>query len=166
MAKLLTGRNVWVEISRAARKSGTRHVAVAYLGAASPKLLALKSGDVLVINLSEAAVRGGATNVDAAWAFYRRGVHLCNSEHLHAKVFTFGNTVIVGSANASSNSADLLEEAAVKIVDVRVAANARRFILGQAGQSVTPAYLRLCAKWQRESAPDRRRLAKPPKTKN
>lgn len=158
MAKLLTAREVWTEIRLAVRRGRSRHVAVAFLGSASPRLLALRSGDLLVVNLSESAVRNGSTSVRAARAFYRRGVHLCNSEQLHAKLFVFDDTVIVGSANASENSASILLEAAVKITDERVAARARKFIQSLAHQTVTPAYLRLCARWQKESARARKQL--------
>lgn len=159
--KLLTARDVWPEIRREARTAESRHVAVAFLGEASPKMLSLRPGDVLVANLSEAAIRTGATSVRAARAFFRRGVHLCNAEDLHAKLFVFDDTVIVGSANASENSAESLVEAAAKIVDKGIAATARRFVQGLAVQTVTPAYLRLCAHWRAESAPDRKRLKRP-----
>lgn len=158
MTKLLAGREVWIEIRKVARRSDTRHVAVAFLGAAATKLLPLRAGDVLVANLSEAAIRAGSTNVAAARAFFRRGVRLCNSQNLHAKLFVFDSTAIVGSANASENSASVLLEAAAKVTDARFAARARLYIQGLAHQTVTPAYLRLCARWQKESAPARKRL--------
>jgi len=159
--KLLTARDVWPEIRREVRTAKSRHVAVAFLGEASPKMLSLRPGDILVANLSEAAIRSGATSVRAARAFFRRGVHLCNAEDLHAKLFVFDDTVIVGSANASERSAESLVEAAAMIVDKRIAALARRFVLGLAFQTVTPAYLRLCAEWRAESAPARRHLKQP-----
>lgn len=68
---------------------------------------------------------------------------------------------IVGSTNASRLSEDTLLEAAVKITDAKIASAARRFINSVAGKTVTPAYLRLCARWQAESAPARRRLRQP-----
>jgi len=42
-------------ITRAIRTRGARYAATGYLGQAAPDLLALRSGDVLVVNASKAA---------------------------------------------------------------------------------------------------------------
>jgi phosphatidylserine/phosphatidylglycerophosphate/cardiolipin synthase-like enzyme len=47
---------------------------------------------------------------------------------LHAKVFAFDKAVFVGSANVSKHSADVLQEAIVRITDAAVNRAVRRFV--------------------------------------
>ncbi|ANS32042.1 hypothetical protein R1CP_37180 (plasmid) [Rhodococcus opacus] len=56
----------WSHITRAIRTRGVRYAATGYLGQAAPDLLPLRSGDVLVVNASKAAIPGAATSPAAS----------------------------------------------------------------------------------------------------
>lgn len=158
--ELIGARNIWPAIRRAARGAKRRHVAVAYLGNDAPELLPLRAYDTLIVDLAERTVRQGSTSIRAAETFFRKRVHLCHAEFLHAKLFVFDDVTIVGSANASGHSADTLIEAAVQITDPRIAREARGYIESLPSQPITPAYLKLCRRWWNESRPDMQRFGR------
>ena len=58
----LLHEDLWPTITRLARKSGRKHVAVAYLGSGASRLLPLGRGDSLVVDMSPGAVKSGQTN--------------------------------------------------------------------------------------------------------
>ena len=121
--------NIWSEITKAAKtRRGPSFVAVPYFGQAGNRLLPLKAGDTLLVNASEAAVKSGQTFPQGLRKLLNRGVKLYTLGSLHAKVYVFGATAFIGSANASSNSKDGLEEAVVRVRDAKVADEARRHI--------------------------------------
>jgi len=121
--------NIWSEITKAAKaRRGPSFVAVPYFGQAGSRLLPLKKGDRLVVNASMAAVTSGQTYPKGLRSLLNRGVKLYTFASLHAKVYVFGATAFVGSANASSNSKHGLEEAVVRVRDSKLADEARRHI--------------------------------------
>lgn len=61
-------------------------------------------------------------------------VHSCSN--LHAKVYVFGKTAVVGSSNVSQNSDRHLLEACVETTDKKIVASATRFIRGLLGDKV------------------------------
>lgn len=107
----------WPAIRRDLDRHNRRSVvaAVAYIGRDAPRVMPLRSGDVLVCDASDAAVKGRLTSVAALKSFRRRGVLLFSVEGLHAKVIASATTAWVGSANASDNSENELVEAAVRV---------------------------------------------------
>lgn len=54
--------DIWSQISSLARRAKHRYVAVAYLGKRASRLLPLKEGDVLVVDIRAETVRGGQVN--------------------------------------------------------------------------------------------------------
>jgi len=107
----------WPAIRRDLDRPNRRSVvaAVAYIGRDAPRVMPLRSGDVLVCDASDAAVKGRLTSVAALRSFRRRGVLLFSVEGLHAKVIASATAAWVGSANASDNSENELVEAAVRV---------------------------------------------------
>lgn len=135
--KLLPG-DPWPSITRALsrRSRGQAECAIAYVGSAGPRHLPLRSDDLLVCNLSDDALRGHATSLDALLTFVDLHVEVFKAEQLHAKVIVCDDTAWVGSANASRNSAVNLEEAVLRTTEPSAVRAARTFVLQMAGQSI------------------------------
>src|SRR5947209_16181750 len=83
--------------------------AVAYFGRNGAKLLPLKNGDSIVVDMSLGAVRQGVTDPRAVRTLRRRGVAVFSRPSLHAKFVIAGRTLIASSANASRNSNEILD---------------------------------------------------------
>ena len=133
----LVEREPWPAIRASVAKTTGRVVAaIGYVGQDAHDLLPLKSGDILVCDTSERAVRNGATNPKALRAFLRAGVEVRSEEGLHAKVVVLPRRAYVGSANASSNSACSLVEAAIETTDATAVADLRRFVLERGNRRV------------------------------
>jgi hypothetical protein len=119
MNKFLTLK-IWPRLTELATKSKQSWVAVAYLGNGATKLLPLKAGGRLVVDLSENAVKSGQTSPYEILKFIARGVNVSSVGNLHAKIFVFRDNAFVGSANASSHSANALIEAKRKLGDSKI----------------------------------------------
>ena len=109
-----TGVDLWLGLTPELRAKGRTYAAVAFVGVEAPKLLPLKSGDVLVVNAGDRTLSSGGTSPQAMRDFVERGVQVWSEPHLHAKVVaTERGIAIVGSSNASTNSNKLHEAIAV-----------------------------------------------------
>lgn len=123
----LTNDDIWHTIPEIIKASKRSDVAVAYLGTDGSKLLPLKKGDKLVIDMSERSVKTGATNPFEIEKLLKRGVRVFTRHNLHAKIVITDKSVLVGSANISKNSRDILDEAAIFTNDPIVIQRARDF---------------------------------------
>ncbi|AZI66027.1 MULTISPECIES: phospholipase D family protein [Rhodococcus] len=121
------GPNPWPHITRAIRTRGPRYAAVPYLGHLAPELLPLRSGDLLVVNASTAAIRAHATSPVVLSHYLSKGVRILSSSALHAKVIVTNQRAVIGSANASENSI-FSHEAVIISDDPQVVADSRAFI--------------------------------------
>ena len=85
-ATLLSNERLWKTLI--ARVKSARHVdaAIAYIGRGGAKLLPLSRGDNLVVDMSLATVRGGATDPSEIEKLIRRGVKVFTRRHLHSKL--------------------------------------------------------------------------------
>lgn len=135
--QLLAGE-VWGEITKLASAASHREVAVAFLGKDAQKQLPLGSGDVLVVNMSTHSLKLGLTNPYTIARYLAKGVKVFSVENLHAKVFVFDETVIIGSANASPNSKNNMVEAAIVTRSKQAGKQAREFIESLCLAPVTP----------------------------
>jgi phosphatidylserine/phosphatidylglycerophosphate/cardiolipin synthase-like enzyme len=108
---------LWDELSSRIPKATTVRAAVAYLGTGASRLLPLRRGDKLVVDMSLRAVRSGTTDPREVQRFLRRGVQVFSRGSLHAKFFVIDRTVIAGSANISGHARNSLDEAAVMTDD-------------------------------------------------
>jgi hypothetical protein len=108
---------------------------VPYFGSGATELLPLRAGSQLVVKFDREAVQCGQVNPKEIVRLIKRGVEVHACANLHAKVFVFGNTAIVGSANVSTSSATLIE-ACAEIRSPAFAAACRRFIESLKGDKV------------------------------
>lgn len=153
------GGAVWSEIDEAARtRRGRAFVAVAYFGKDADAKLKLKSGDLLVVNASRAAVRAGQTHPKTLLRLLRSGVSVSSRDDLHAKVYVLGKHALIGSANASDSSRYRLKEALVATTSRKQVSAARHFVRSLEGDPLTEHRLKQLA---REYRPPRGRGSRP-----
>lgn len=150
MNKFLTLK-IWPRLTELAKKSKRSYVAVAYLGNGATKLLPLKADSRLVVDLSENAVKSGQTSPHEILKFIARGVNVSSVGNLHAKIFVFRDHAFVGSANASSHSANTLIEAMIETTDKSTVSACRQSVESMGGEIVTPEYAKRMAKLYRPS---------------
>lgn len=146
MARFLANKALWAEIQNRARRAASASVAVAYLGSKGGKLLPLREGHRLVVDMSLPIVRQGLTNPHEVQALQRKGVKVFWRAGLHAKFLLLDRTLIVGSANVSQSSYKRLDEAALLTTDYAAVTRARQFFDDLCTQPLRPEYLRKCLK--------------------
>jgi hypothetical protein len=117
-------------------------IAVAFFGKDAGKLVPLNKGSTLVVNLAKETLQAGLTNPSELERLVAAGVDVYNNPDLDAKVFVFPRCAIIGSANATRNSANNLVEAAIEVADEGTIRNCRKFVrsLCQDGP-IGPEYL-------------------------
>lgn len=131
MSRLL-GSTLWTEI--AALVSGSpKTAAVAYVS--SDAIVAFGAGDTLIADATDEAIGAGLTRARVLKDAIDRGATIYSCPDLHAKVMVLGNTAIIGSCNLSSNSANVLAEAAWVTDDPPAVSAARAFVRGLVAQS-------------------------------
>ncbi len=141
MTSKLHSSRVWDRITALARKQPTKcSVAVAYFGSGASKLLPLKKRSVLVVDISEHAVRSGQTKPSEVPKLMNSGVEAHTLDNFHAKVFVMGPDALMGSANASNSSANRLIEAVIDLDDQRLVRACRDFVEYLKGELVTSVY--------------------------
>lgn len=121
---------VWEKISELTHNAKSRHVAVAYIGSDALDMLPLGKGDTLIVDLSDGPVKSGSTDPSVIRRYFHKGVNVFSYRGLHAKVFIFDNTAVIGSTNVSSNSRDKLTEAAVITSDPGIVRRCLQFVEG------------------------------------
>ena len=142
----LINDDIWDAIPKIIKTSKHTDVVVAYLGTDGSKLIPLKKGDRLVVDMSIATVKSGGTNPHEIERLIKRGVQVFTRRNLHAKIIVTDKEILTGSANVSKNSRDTLEEAAI-LTDDRVALQrAKKFIDQICTEPVLPEYLKECIK--------------------
>jgi phospholipase D-like protein len=141
--------NVWTRLRRAQRGKKRRSwVAVAYFGKGAAKLLPLGRGSRLVVDASDNAVRSGQTCPEDLIVLLKRGTRIFNVPNLHAKIYVFGNVALIGSANASRNSARLVEAMFITR-DREVVAECKCFVEAIAKSELGPERLKRLQKMYR-----------------
>jgi hypothetical protein len=128
------------------RIKSAHHVdaAIAYFGQGGAKILPLRSGDRLVVDMSPATVKAGSTDPHEIEKLVRRGVQVFTRRNLHAKTIVVDNSVIAGSANVSKHSQQGLDEAAIITTEPSAVRQAREFINRLCTEPVRPEYLKEC----------------------
>lgn len=142
--------DAWVRIGKLVRSSRQAWVAVAYFSKGGAARLPLKRGSVLAVDFSLVAIRSGRTDPREVLKLIRKGVAVYSVANLHAKVFVFDKTLVVGSTNVSANSAGRLIEAVIETRDVQMRKQALTFIDGLRGDAVGPAHAEAMVKEYRE----------------
>jgi hypothetical protein len=137
----LSGPKVWNRLRELAR-AVPGDVAVAFCGRDAFHRLPLKPGSVLVVDFSRSTVGQGLVSPSEIIEYLDNSVAVHHQPSLHAKVFVFGDTAIIGSANISDNSETNLVEAAVETSDPRTVKAARTFVRRMAVDPIGPEYAR------------------------
>jgi hypothetical protein len=111
------GTSPWRSISSDVAKKHREPIvaAVSYVGSNAKSVLPLRSGDFLICDASERAIKQGVTSAEALNRYKRNGVRVFSVEGLHSKVISSKQFSWIGSANASSNSRDKLIEASIRV---------------------------------------------------
>ena len=103
--------DVWDRLRQLSKKSKRRSIAVAFLS--DPYLVKLRHGDLLIVDASDGRIKCGETSAKALASILRKRTAIFSLPNLHAKVFVFDDTAIIGSTNVSRNSSLALIEAAL-----------------------------------------------------
>jgi len=140
----LTNKELWKKLRSVVKQSEHVDAAIAYFGTDGARLLALNKGDRLVVDLSAPIVQAGATNPHEIDKLMRRGVQVFTRRNLHAKIVVTNTLVVTGSANASRNSLNTLNEAALVTTEPAAVRRAREFVDRLCTEPVSKAYLRIC----------------------
>ncbi|MER6591210.1 phospholipase D-like domain-containing protein [Micromonospora purpureochromogenes] len=112
----LIADDTWHGLESYLGQATRKRAAIAYVGSAAADLLGLVSGDLIIIDGSDAALGAGLVDPAVIGAWLAAGVEVRSLWGLHAKVMHLQGRrtrVVIGSANASAHSRDRLREAAV-----------------------------------------------------
>lgn len=141
---LLINDDIWRVLPEIIKSSKRINAAFAYFGQDGAKLLPLKRGDCLVVDMSPAMVKAGVTNPHEIEKLIKRGVKVFSRQNLHAKIVIADKKVLVGSANVSKNSRDTLDEAAILTNDSVTLHRAKEFLSRICIEPVLPEFLAKC----------------------
>jgi phosphatidylserine/phosphatidylglycerophosphate/cardiolipin synthase-like enzyme len=145
-SRFVANRELWSALQdHVTRGKGVR-AAVAYFGRNGAKLMPLKRGDTIIVDVSLGAVRQGVTDPRALRTLMRRGVAVFSRASLHAKFVIAGRTLIVSSANVSRNSREILDEAGIITTDPAALRRAANFFEKLCTEPVGKKYLAQCIK--------------------
>ena len=150
--RFLSNEALWQALTESVRKSQHVDAAIAYLGQGGAKLLPLRRGDRIVVDMSRSTVQAGSTDPREIEKLMHRGAQAFTRRSLHAKLIVADKSVIAGSANVSQSSLNVLEEAAIWTNDAAAIRRGRNFIDRLCTEPIRPEYLELC-----------KQLYKPPK---
>ena len=125
MQKLISD-TLWNQLRKLNAASTRKVAAVAYVS--DDSILKFGKGDVLVVDASDQAIKCGETSAAVLKRFSDKGARLYSCSGLHAKIFVFDETAVIGSANVSRSSASALIEAAVVTNQIHTVATARLFV--------------------------------------
>lgn len=146
VTRFLFNTDLWSELAARLRKTKSARVAVAYMGTGGSRLLPLRKGHRLIVDMSLATVRAGTTNPSEVKKLMARGVQVFSRASLHAKFFVFDSAVIAGSSNISRHARDQRDEAALITDDSAAIARASRTFDALCTEPVRSEYLRRCIK--------------------
>lgn len=138
---------VWATLKRLHKKCKRRSiVAVPYVGPDAARQLPLREGDVLICALSLANSRAGNVCPAALVEYQDRGVRVFVRPRLHAKVFLFGQTAVVASANLSHSSEARLDECGMLVSDRKIVNGIKEWLLERMIDPLRASYLDRCEK--------------------
>jgi hypothetical protein len=125
--------DLWPTIARLSLVGTRVQAAIAYVSSADN--LHLRSGDLLIADASENAIKTAQTSARVLQHFLERGVALYHCVGLHAKLLVIDGKLIVGSGNSSASSASRLLEAAILTTDATLVSQAQSFLYQLAERS-------------------------------
>ncbi len=143
-SQFLFNQALWAEFAARIPKAKKVRGAVAYFGTGAAKLLPLREGDELVVDMSLGRVRAGGTDPNEIHKLIRRGVTVYSRRTLHAKFFIIDDVLIAGSSNISSTAQNVLDEAAILTDDRAAIIRARATFKDLCTEPVSKDYLAKC----------------------
>jgi len=143
-SRFLFNAALWQELNTRIPTARNVRAAVAYFGTGGASLLPLRAGDSLVVDMSLARVRSGATDPREVKKVLKRGVAVFSRATLHAKFIVIDDVVIAGSSNVSNHAKNDLDEAAVLTSDPSTVARARSIFDQLCTEPVRKDYLAKC----------------------
>jgi hypothetical protein len=145
MEKFLSGKELWSTLAKLNKECRQRQmVAVPYVGKDSSLLLKFRKNDVLLCALTEGNSKAGNINPAEIRALQKLGVRIYQRDILHAKIYLFGNKVVICSSNLSKHSKSVLDEAGMLTNDPAVVKEVRQWFNERLGEPVTPGWLEHC----------------------
>ena len=147
MQRFLAEQELWSQLQSITKtRKCPIKVAVPYLGKDARKLLHLRRGDAVIVELTLGNSRNGSVCPEEIARLRKKGVDVYVSRDLHAKVLLCGRKAVIGSANLSNNSLKHLDEAALLTTEKPVIRKVRSWFDDRMCEEVTPAWLEKCRK--------------------
>jgi hypothetical protein len=143
-SSFLFNATLWSEISTRVQPAKKVGAAIAYLGSGGARILPLRSGDRLVVDMSLRSVRAGSTDPREVKKLLRKGVEVFSRPQLHTKFLVIDTVVIAGSANISLHARGCLDEAAILTDDPAVLCRAQATLEQLCTEPVRKDYLETC----------------------
>jgi hypothetical protein len=133
--------DLWARLRQLSKKSRRASAAVAFFSDAG--LLEFRRGDLLIVDASDGRIQCGDTSARALASVLKRKTAPFSLPNLHAKVFVFGKTAVIGSANVSRSSSSTLIEAALVTDDGTTVSQTKALIesLRQKATKIDPAFI-------------------------
>ena len=109
MEQFLTG-DIWKQVNAIFTKGEKRTACIAYV---TSNKLELNKNDILICDASDYSIKFGMTSAKTLDTYFKRGVKIFSNQDLHSKLLLTDNFLVVGSANLSVNSAEILTETSI-----------------------------------------------------
>jgi hypothetical protein len=145
----LSNETLWQTLATLVKTARHIDAAIAYFGQGGAKLLPLRRGHRLIVDMSPATVRTGGTDPREIEKLMRRGVQAFTRRNLHAKLIVADRSVLAGSSNVSKHSQQVLDEAAILTNEPAALRRAREFVDRLCTEPVRPEYLAECKRLYR-----------------
>jgi hypothetical protein len=137
MSSTLFSGSVWGQIRRLSQRANDFVIAASpYFGSGATGLLRLRRGNILIVKFDREAIGSGQVDPHEIVKALKKGVEIHSCSNFHAKIYIFGNTAVVGSANVSKHSDRHLLEACVATTDRNVVKSAKRFVRSLLGDEI------------------------------
>ena len=108
--RIITNK-IWSQVTQILGKHCYKLAAIAYVSKGTP--LSFQDGDTLVCDASDQAIKSGETDAKTIKKFFNAGAKLYSCQNLHAKLLISNGLTVIGSANLSASSENILIEAAL-----------------------------------------------------
>lgn len=125
MDQLLTD-NVWGQIAALSKAGDSKVASIAYV--TNDTDLSFRTGDVLVCDASNGAIKSGETSAKTLKRFFDAGARLYSCPGLHAKALVTSDLAVIGSSNLSVSAAMNLIEASFVTRRFQARSQVRAFI--------------------------------------
>lgn len=113
----LLSRDTWPVLAKRSKRRGLLQAAIAYVTADH---LRLRTGDLLICDASDKAIRGGMTSAKVLENYVSERAKVYSIQGMHAKLATFDRYTFVGSANMSAGAGIRTLEASILTDNVQV----------------------------------------------